>query len=81
MAKSHCLKFDGTVLIVGGVAKVEEITDREARFKLEGKSLVIKGSSLNLVALDKESGTVTLEVKELTSATYRSGGGIKGLFR
>ena len=80
MEKTHCLKYDGT-LTIGGVVKVEEITEREARFKLENKSLCVRGTGLNLVALDKQSGVVTLEAKEVQTITYRSNGGLKGLFR
>lgn len=81
MDKSHSLHFQDGALTVTGVVQVVEVDEREARFKLDGSTLCIKGSGLNIVKLDKDQGTLLLQVKTLTSATYKQTVGIKGLFR
>lgn len=80
--KQHSLTFDNNMLTIKGVIQVVEISEKEAVLKLEGNTLTVKGSGLNVVKLDKEQGVVVLEVSSLSSLTYRQGGlSIKGLFR
>ena len=58
------------------------ISEKEAIFKLDGKTLNVRGNGLNLAKLDKEQGVVVLEVKSISSITYRQGGmSFKGLFK
>ena len=80
--KQHSLIFDNDVLTVKGVVQVVSISEKEAIFKLDGKTLTVRGSGLNLARLDKEQGVVVLEVKSLSGLTYRQGGmSFKGLFK
>lgn len=80
--KQHSLTFDNNMLTIKGVIQVVEISEKEAILKLEGNTLTVKGSGLNVVKLDKDQGVVVLEVNSLSSLTYRQGGlSIKGLFR
>lgn len=81
MDKSHSLHFQDSTLTVTGVTQVVEVDEQEARLKLDSSTLCIKGSGLNIVKLDKDQGTLLLQVKTLTSATYKQTVGIKGLFR
>lgn len=81
MGKSHSLHFESESLTINGILQVVEMDEKEARFKLEGSTLCVKGSGLNIVKLDKEQGNVLLQVKTLTSVTYKQTIGIKGLFR
>lgn len=78
----HSLVFDNNLLTVKGVIQVVSISEKEATLKLEGNTLTVKGSGLNVVKLDKEQGVVALEVTALTSLSYRQGGlSFKGLFK
>ena len=81
--KNHSLIFDNKTLTVKGVEQVVAISDKEAQFKLADKTLIVKGSGLNVTKLDKEQGVVVLEVEQISSITYRANAlsGIKGLFR
>lgn len=82
MTTKHGLVFSDNKLTVNGVVQVVEITEKECVFKLEGQTLAVKGSNLNMVALDKEKCVVALEVGKLYSLTYRENGvNLKGLFR
>ena len=80
--EKHSLVYDNNTLTVRGIAQVIEISEKEAQFKLSDKTLVVKGSGLNVIKLDKEQGVVVLEVATLTSLAYRQSGlSLKGLFR
>ena len=80
--KQHSLIFDNNMLTVKGVTQVISISEREAVLKLDGKTLTIRGSGLNVTRLDKEQGVVALEVSSLSGLTYRQGGmSFKGLFK
>ena len=80
--KQHSFIFENNVLTVRGVVQVVEISERQAVLKLEGDTLTVKGSGLNVTKLDKEQGVVVLEVSTLISLTLRQSGiNIKGLFR
>ena len=80
--KQHSFNFENNVLTVRGVVQVVEISERQAVLKLEGDTLTVKGSGLNVTKLDKEQGVVVLEVSTLISLTLRQSGiNIKGLFR
>lgn len=81
MGKSHSLHFQDGTLTVTGVVQVVEVDEHDARLKLDGSTLCIKGNGLNIVKLDKDQGTLVLQVKTLNSATYKQTVGIKGLFR
>ena len=78
----HSLVYDNNTLTVRGIEQVVEISEKEAQFKLSNNTLWVRGSGLNVTKLDKEQGVVVLEVKSISSLTYRQNGlGIKGLFR
>ena len=80
--KQYSFYFDNSVLTVKGVQQVMEISDRQAIFKLDGNTLTVKGSGINVTKLDKEQGVVVLEVAALSSLSLRqSGVNLKGLFR
>ncbi|HIU90758.1 MAG TPA: YabP/YqfC family sporulation protein [Candidatus Fimimonas merdipullorum] len=72
--------FADNLLTVNGVTKVEEVCDKEARLKTADGVLCVKGAGLNVTRLDRESGVVQLECKNLFSLALREKGGIKGLF-
>lgn len=74
--------FDNGVFTLRGVKQVVEISEKQASFKLENDTLILRGGGLNVTKLDKEQGVVALEVKTLGSITLRqSGTSLKGLFR
>lgn len=79
----HTLNFCNNMLTVGGVARVVAISEKEAQLKLSGGMLVVKGSGLNIVRLDKQQGTLQLETQSLANIAYRQTGveGLKGLFK
>ena len=78
----HSLVYDNDSLTVRGIAQVVEISEKEAQFKLSTNTLFVRGSGLNVVKLDKEQGVVVLDVKTISSISYRQGGlSLKGLFR
>ena len=80
--KQHSVLFYNNVLTVKGVSQVVSISDKEAIFKIDGKTLNVRGSGLNVTRLDKDQGVVVLEVGALSSLTYRQGGlSFKGLFK
>ena len=81
MQNVHNLVYNGKTLTVSGVAKVVELTEKEAIFKLEGCTLTVKGSGLNVTKLDKNQGEVVLDLEQLSSVTYGRTAGIKGLFK
>ncbi len=78
----HSLNFDNGIVTVRGVKQVVEIEEKQAVFKLEGTTLTVKGTGLNVVKLDREQGVVILETGSVTSFGYHSSGmSLKGLFR
>ena len=80
--KRHSLIYDNNALTVKGVTQVVAISEKEASLKIDGKTLVIRGSGLNVTRLDKEEGVVAFEVTSVSSMTYRSSGaGLTGLFK
>lgn len=80
--KAHSLSFSNNVLVVNGVTQVVEISEKEAQLKLSKGMLIVKGTGLNVVKLDREQGIVQLETQSVQSLTYRqSGASLKGLFR
>jgi hypothetical protein len=79
--KSHSLCFANNTLTINGVVQVVEVDEKEAHFKLEKCSLVIKGVGINIAKLDKDQGVVVLEVKSLASVVYKQTPTLKGLFR
>lgn len=81
MEKSHSLCFDGGLLTINGVNQVVEVDEREAQFKLEKCTLVVKGAGININKLDKDQGVVLLEVKTLSAIIYKQSASLKGLFR
>ena len=81
MQKTHSLHWENNVLEINGVVQVVEVDEKEGQFKLESSTLIVKGSGLNIVKLDKDQGVVVLEVKTITSIGYKQGVSLKGLFR
>lgn len=81
MEKSHSLCFENNVLTIKGVGQVVEVDEKEGQFKLANGLLIVKGGGLNIAKLDKEQGVVVLEVKSLSSLSYKQSVGLKGLFR
>lgn len=77
----HGFSFCNGLLTVNGVLQVQEISEKEAQFKLDGTVMTVKGNGLNVVKLDRDSGVVQLETQSLQSVAYRSAVGVKGLFR
>lgn len=77
----HSFSFCNGLFTVNGVVQVLEISEKEAQFKLDGTVMTVKGSGLNVVKLDRDSGTVQLETSSLQSVTYRAAASLKGLFR
>lgn len=81
MEKSHSLCFVNDTLTINGVVQVVEVDEKEAHFKLEKCTLVVKGAGLNIVKLDKDQGVVVLETKTLSNMSYKHTPTLKGLFR
>ena len=81
MEKSHSLCFANDTLTINGVVQVVEVDEKEAHFKLEKCTLVIKGAGLNIAKLDKGQGVVILEVKSIANIVYKQTSMLKGLFR
>ena len=79
--KSHSLCFANDTLTINGVVQVVEVDEKEAHFKLEECTLVIKGAGLNIAKLDKGQGGVILEVKSIANIVYKQTSTLKGLFR
>lgn len=80
--KQHSFCYENNVLTVRGVTKVIAIDEKEVELKLDKNTLLIKGSGLNVVKLDKDQCVVVLETQTLRGLTYRQGGlSFKGLFR
>lgn len=81
--RAHTLSYGSNLLTVCGVVSVVEISEREAQLKLSHSTLSIKGGGLNVVKLDREQGTVTLEVQSISQISYRAFalGGLKGIFK
>lgn len=78
----HSFNFDNGVFSVRGVKQVVELSEKQAVFKLENNTLTLRGSGINVTKLDKEQGVVVLEVKSITSLSYRQSGlSFKGLFK
>ena len=78
----HSLNFDNGIVTVRGVKQVVEIEEKQAVFKLEGTTLTVKGTGLNVVKLDREQGVIIFETGSVTSFGYHSSGmSLKGLFR
>ena len=80
MAEKQSFAYDGKTINIVGVVRVVQISEKECVFRLDGQTLAVKGDGLNVVRLDKERGEVTLETDKLSSATYRGGATLKGLF-
>lgn len=80
--RPHSLNYQGNLLTICGVAQVVEVSATTAQFKLNGCTLVLRGTGLNIVKLDKAEGIVQLETQHVQQITYRQGGtGLKGLFK
>ena len=78
---NHSLCYEKDILTLRGVVQVVEVAEREGAFKLDNGTVVVKGSGLNIVKLDKEQGIVILETKSLSSIVYKQTPSLKGLFR
>ena len=76
--KSHELFYGGGKITVQGVTKVVQISERECVFRLDGQTLTLRGEGLSVTKLDRDGGSVTLELQHLSSVVY--GKGFKGLF-
>ncbi len=76
----HC---ENNLLTVSGVAKVIEITEREAQLKLTSTTLSVKGDGINITSLNNDKGVVTLQYSLLSSLSFKGTGtvGLKGLFK
>ena len=74
----HTFCYGKGKISVEGVVKVVQISERECVFRLDGQTLTLRGSGLSVTKLDRDGGTVVLDVDKLSSATY--GSGVKGLF-
>lgn len=81
MDDSRQLTYQEDVVTIGGVSKVEQISPKEARFRLADLTLTVKGDGLNLLSLNQERGSVVLQATFVQSFTYHKAGGIKGLFK
>ncbi len=78
----HSLIYAEGTLTVKGIRQVVEIDERQAVFKLEQKTLTLRGSGFNVVRLDREQGVAVLETTGVATITYRASGlSVKGLFR
>ena len=78
----HFFCFENNVLTIRGVKQVVEIGEKQAVLKLDGNTLTVRGTGLNVAKLDREQGTVVLEVGALSSLNYKQSGlSLKGLFR
>lgn len=76
------LNYSNGIVTVNGVVQVIEITERESQLKMDGCTLFIKGSGLNVTKLDKEQGIVVMEAQSIASFIYRNTGlNVKGLFK
>lgn len=80
--KQHSLNFCNNVLTVNGVVQVVEISEREAQLKLSHNVLVVRGTGLNVVKLDREQGVLQLETQSIAQIAYKQGAlNLKGLFK
>ncbi len=80
--KQHSLNFCNNLLTVNGVVQVVEISEREAQLKLSQNTLIVKGTGLNVVKLDREQGVLQLETESISQIAYRQSGlNLKGLFK
>ena len=81
-ANKHTMCYGDGKITVMGVTKVVQISERECVFRLDGQTLTLRGTGLTVTKLDRDNGTVALDVEQLSSVAYRNsfGGGLKGLF-
>ena len=78
---THSLCYQNDILTLNGVVQVVEVDEREGAFKLDNGTMVVKGTGLNIIKLDKEQGVVLLETKSIASIVYKQTLSLKGLFR
>ena len=81
--KPHGLTYQNNLLTISGVVQVVEVSASMAQLQLSQQTLVVRGSGINIVKLDKAEGVVHLETQRVQQITYRQGGGagLKGLFK
>lgn len=80
--QQHSLTYSAGSLTLQGVTKVNSITPTEGVFSTEEGTVVVKGTEVNIVKLDNQSGCVVLQTATLGSITYKPKSvGLKGLFR
>lgn len=81
--RPHSLNYSNNLLTICGIVQVIEVSATTAQFKLAAQTLVVRGTGLNIVKLDKAEGVVQLETQHVQQIVYRQGGvtGFKGLFK
>ncbi|MCM1289720.1 MAG: hypothetical protein NC132_04340 [Corallococcus sp.] len=80
--KPHSLSYQNNTLTICGVEQVVEVSAAVAQLKLSQSTLIVRGTGLNIVKLDKAEGVVQLETQRVQQITYRQGGvSLKGLFK
>ena len=80
---NYKIKVEGNTLSVGGVKKVESVTDRQAVLITESK-LVVCGNQLSVSKLDLDSGSILLTFDGLQSIAFGTDKGkfsLKGLLK
>lgn len=77
------MKLEGQSLTVTAVTNIDEISDRQAVFSLDGQKLFVKGKGISAEKLDVSQGIAVLTFSQLDSISYnqQTKWTLKGLFK
>lgn len=77
------MKLEGQRLTVTGVTNIDEISDRQAVFSLDGQKLFVRGKGLSAEKLDVSQGVAVLSFTQIDSISYnqQTKWSLKGLFK
>ncbi len=81
MATKHSVTYCDNIITFNGVTSVSALTEREAVLRLDGQTVTVRGSGLNVTSIDKDKGVAVIEVEKLVSVTYKDGFSLKGLLK
>lgn len=79
----HTMKLEGQRLTVTAVTNIDEISDRQAVFSLDGQKLFVKGKGISAEKLDVSQGIAVLTFSQLDGISYnqQTKWSLKGLFK
>lgn len=80
VGNKHKLLVEENTLTIYGIVAVCEVSPKQAQFKLDGCTLTVKGSDINMTKLDKAEGLAQCQTGQITSVTYHRAVSLKGLF-